>query len=265
MCAIFGIGFLDGNKAKKEVITELVKRIFIECQARGTHASGMALVNKSEIAVYKKNVRATDFVERQEYEDTLDAFLSGINNHNIDKPLVLLGHTRFETKGTRENNDNNHPIVANKVVGVHNGHIGNDDQLFNMFQLEHKSDVFPRKAKVDSEIIFRLVDHFSKVEKMNLCKSIKSAAEKLTGNYACGMVSARKPNLLWMFRNNNPMSIRLFNETGIIVFASMMSYITQSICGLNLEKGKEIKIDQDKCIGVNMLNNKISEFAINKT
>ncbi len=68
-----------------------------------------------------------------------------------DRTTVLMGHTRWRTRGDEANNLNNHPIRAGDVIGTHNGTLYDADYLFRRLRL-------PRFAEVDSELIFRLAD-----------------------------------------------------------------------------------------------------------
>jgi glucosamine 6-phosphate synthetase-like amidotransferase/phosphosugar isomerase protein len=66
---------------------------------------------------------------------------------------VLL-HTRDHTKGHPDIDANNHPIRHGTVVGVHNGVIRNDDEIFARFGIaRHRDDM-----TVDSEAIFALME-----------------------------------------------------------------------------------------------------------
>jgi len=62
-----------------------------------------------------------------------------------------LGHTRWRTRGSEQNNRNNHPLRAGQVIGTHNGTIYNADELFRALGLR-------RHAQVDSELLVRLAD-----------------------------------------------------------------------------------------------------------
>src|SRR5215471_8867972 len=65
---------------------------------------------------------------------------------------VLL-HTRDHTKGHPDIDANNHPIRHRSVVGVHNGVIANDDELFDRYRIERHEP----HMTVDSEAIFALM------------------------------------------------------------------------------------------------------------
>jgi glucosamine 6-phosphate synthetase-like amidotransferase/phosphosugar isomerase protein len=70
-----------------------------------------------------------------------------------DTTQVLL-HVRDYTKGHPSIEANNHPIRHGAVVGVHNGIIVNDDELFALDRIERAEP----GMTVDSEIIFALAE-----------------------------------------------------------------------------------------------------------
>ena len=84
------------------------------------------------------------------YEKPFQELLGQVDNETT----ILMGHTRWRTRGNEFNNRNNHPIRAGIVIGTHNGTIYNADYLFRRLGL-------PRYAEVDSELIFRLADRFA--------------------------------------------------------------------------------------------------------
>ncbi len=65
-----------------------------------------------------------------------------VDNHTT----ILMGHTRWRTRGSEANSRNNHPIRAGIIIGTHNGTIYNADYLFRRLGL-------PRYAEVDSELL----------------------------------------------------------------------------------------------------------------
>jgi glucosamine 6-phosphate synthetase-like amidotransferase/phosphosugar isomerase protein len=75
----------------------------------------------------------------------------------IDVPAAstqVLIHTRDHTKGHPDIDANNHPIRHGAVVGVHNGVIANDDELFARYGLARHEE----QMTVDSEAIFALME-----------------------------------------------------------------------------------------------------------
>jgi glutamine phosphoribosylpyrophosphate amidotransferase len=71
-----------------------------------------------------------------------------------DEASQLLLHVRDYTKGHPSIEANNHPVRHGRVVGVHNGIIENDEQLFERHGIERHLP----EMSVDSEIIFALAE-----------------------------------------------------------------------------------------------------------
>jgi glucosamine 6-phosphate synthetase-like amidotransferase/phosphosugar isomerase protein len=67
----------------------------------------------------------------------------------------VLVHVRDYTKGHPTIEANNHPIRHGAVVGIHNGIIVNDEELFERYGFERAHP----EMTVDSEAIFALVEH----------------------------------------------------------------------------------------------------------
>ena len=83
----------------------------------------------------------------QKKDVTASRFVRGLSIPRVAQTAVL--HTRWWTQGSPTNNNNNHPIQVANIVGVHNGGIYNDDELFTEMGIAER-----RIAQVDSEAIF---------------------------------------------------------------------------------------------------------------
>jgi glucosamine 6-phosphate synthetase-like amidotransferase/phosphosugar isomerase protein len=99
---------------------------------------------------------------------------------------VLL-HVRDFTKGPPAIAANNHPVRHGVVVGVHNGIIENDDELFERHGwARHEPD-----QTVDSEIIFAVAESTN---------SDPAALEQLHGAMAAAWMDERVPETLFVAR-----------------------------------------------------------------
>ena len=266
MCGIFGMAFQKGhNMTNAEEIKYVLDSLLIESQARGSHASGVAFVSQEKVVVTKSNIPATKLIETDSYKESARRCLYLVDDVGPDRvhrrPTIILGHTRFKTKGTPENHHNNHPIVTNKVIGVHNGVITNDDALFERFTKKF-SDTFVRRARVDSEIIFRLIDHYSNVIDHNMTKSIKATSRMLEGGYACATVNVRAPHMLWLFRCTMPIEIIHYPTRGLIIFASSSRFIRSAVDGVIKEGGMRINLEACSGVGINLFQNRQITFDI---
>ena len=210
MCGIFGI-IRYGDKPvpilQVNSVKLLMSELLLAAEMRGKDASGVALLNGNEIRVYKAPLNATRLMLTQGYADLKDALTCDFH--------AVIGHARAQTKGTYKNNHNNHPIIADKIVGVHNGMIANDDSLFAQY-----SGKITRAAQVDSEIIFRLLNHFLSDPEMSLVKASQSISEMLMGSYACAFLDVNRTKFVTLIRHWNPIDILVVPAAHLIIFAS---------------------------------------------
>lgn len=138
MCGIAGFSLAPDEKCAP---TRLAAALLKSIEPRGRDATGAAWVAPKTLEVFYRK----DAVPASRFIPGLD--LAGA------RTAIL--HTRFATQGSKANNDNNHPIVLPGMVGIHNGVLHNDDELFKMLGTE-------RIAQVDSEAAFALLNHDDK-------------------------------------------------------------------------------------------------------
>jgi glucosamine 6-phosphate synthetase-like amidotransferase/phosphosugar isomerase protein len=132
MCGISG--FCRAQKSSIPHGGKLAIEMALSIEDRGKDATGFAWSEKNDavnVWYSKRPGRAKNVAAR------LDLPQRGIG--------TLLAHTRHFTKGSPSNNDNNHPVVADHIVAVHNGRIDNDDELIDLAGLAGK-----RLGSVDS-------------------------------------------------------------------------------------------------------------------
>jgi glutamine---fructose-6-phosphate transaminase (isomerizing) len=99
----------------------------------------------------------------------------------------VLIHVRDYTKGHPRIAANNHPIRHGSVVGIHNGIIVNDEELF----AAHGFVRAEPEMTVDSEAIFALAETSS---------GRAESLEQLRGSMATAWVDERQPDLLFLAR-----------------------------------------------------------------
>jgi glucosamine 6-phosphate synthetase-like amidotransferase/phosphosugar isomerase protein len=117
-----------------------------------------------------------------------------------------LFHVRDYTKGHPSLAANNHPVRHGAVVGIHNGIIANDEEIF----ADHGFDHAEPGMTVDSEAIFALVEE---------AKAEPSALEELYGSMATAWLDERVPDVVFVARGvGRP--LWLGQAEGAVVFAS---------------------------------------------
>lgn len=245
MCGIGGVMMFPRQRTSGEIgyIKNLVSIIATESSRRGMDATGLVTFNKKETKVFKAPQAAKKFVSTMTYKMFTDA------NIDHDTQNILI-HTRAGTKGSEINNDNNHPIESRKFVGVHNGMIYNDDELF-------KSEKLFRLAQVDSEVIFRLHDKYGCT-----MDGVRQAAEKLQGAFTYAFASRVNGNLLYLVRNNNPVVLAYVPSLNIIIFASEKRFLQTAIDEANSAIGFDL-INDASCKWVEPKGRTIMVFDTN--
>lgn len=266
MCAIFGIGFMKGHGFSNNKTAKLfIERLFLESESRGTHATGIAVTQPKKVTLWKKNIAAKAFVKTKTYKETIDKLIR-FETKGDDRLISLIGHCRWETKGSHKNNLNNHPIVAENIIGIHNGVISNDEDLFATFTKIPNG--IKRAALVDSEIIFRLIEYYRRIRKERkpnepMALSLSLALGMLKGGFACAMLDRFNPYMLWLFKNSGPIYVRYHQSLGMVVFSTSNIFINNAEEGLLFGMGKDLVLKQDSVMELNLKENKVFQFNYN--
>jgi glutamine---fructose-6-phosphate transaminase (isomerizing) len=160
MCGIFGVVLGSDPAIDNELAATLVERLFRFSESRGREAAGVAVWNGDSIDVLKQAGSATDFVKSERYLQVLHRALerrTGARNGEKARALAITGHSRLVTNGLQSSPENNQPVVAGGAVGIHNGIIVNDRELWS----RHPDLV--RRSEVDTEVLVQLVrKHFDR-------------------------------------------------------------------------------------------------------
>ena len=202
MCGIAGFSICD--KEHRLIRARVLGReLLLQIEQRGRDATGAVWSENTEdgkeLFYAKDNVPARQFVRD--------------NMELIPKyTRTALFHTRYATQGSPTNNDNNHPIAVPRIIGVHNGHIANDDEVFAELGVE-------RIAEVDSEAIFQLI--------ANSADPIE-ALPKLEGRAAVAWFEADDPHTMHLARlEGSPLWVG-HTVNGSLVFASTRQLLTKA-------------------------------------
>jgi glucosamine 6-phosphate synthetase-like amidotransferase/phosphosugar isomerase protein len=184
----------------------------LSIEERGRDACGGAwrnYDNLKEIVVRKHAINASKWMNTKADELTVNA-----------SSAVL--HTRYATQGSPDNALNNHPVCANKLALVHNGHVFNDDELFKRLNVR-------RRGQVDSEAIVALLAFGS--------GSVADLLPQIQGGASVAWLDATdRANVLHVARvRTSPMHVAQ-TERGSFLFASTRHSVEASArkCGLRL-------------------------------
>lgn len=217
MCGLAGILICPGERTKGDwaEIRDCFTQTLLFNEERGREASGVALVRvDGSLRHFKAPVPAAELVKTDGYRWVVD----GLGPDTT----CLLGHTRMPTKGSRWNNANNHPVLAGRVIGIHNGHIRNDDAIFDARGL-------PRRGEVDSEVIFRLLDTLSPgVHDSRYLAAAGLEMARLEGQFAAMSVDLRRPARLLVFKKEAPLCVHYHAPWKALCFSSRYLFLRKA-------------------------------------
>jgi amidophosphoribosyltransferase len=213
MCGLAGLilGERQRTAAELKHLTSLFTRLLVISRQRGPHATGVAWLNHDgQHRLFKRPMPAEEFVEHKSYP----LVLAGVDS----RTTVLLGHTRWRTRGDEHINRNNHPIRAGHVIGTHNGTIYNADDLFRRYRLS-------RFADVDSEVLFRMAaKNITRDGNIDIAQFM-TRLRQCRGPIAAVLASRSDPRTVLMLRGNNPLKLRWNPRACVILYASDTSYL----------------------------------------
>jgi len=161
MCGIFGIVANQNSDLSLPVFQKITTRLFILSESRGKEAAGLAAAIANQIIIYKQPIASSKLIKSEPYKNVLNEILTAASysstNKNltqINQPLTLIGHTRLVTNGGQSFLHNNQPVIKDGLVGVHNGIIVNEQNIWNDFPS------LQRQYQVDTEVLLSLFRFF---------------------------------------------------------------------------------------------------------
>jgi glucosamine 6-phosphate synthetase-like amidotransferase/phosphosugar isomerase protein len=224
MCGIATIAI--GRRCRRRVpyalVRKLARELLVELQPRGIDASGIAVVNEgAESKVFKKPLRPDRLVVRPKFEEVLDLIGPQTN-------FIML-HSRATSVGSPLEHFNNHPTIVEPGVGIHNGTLWNEAELFTQFE-----ESFDREGEVDSEIIFKLYRHYVD-EGLTPKQAMSQTGERLWGAFTGALVDMRHPHRMVMFKNDRSLSVLRFPHYDMAVAVSLAQFYDRAAQRLRLK------------------------------
>jgi len=206
MCGIYGIA---SNNSKTVVSPETflkgLKIIGLSSQSRGKDSSGICIVNKNELRIYKGPVPVNQLLNSKQIKEDLRACSSL-------KKSCSIGHARLVTNGSQLDSNNNQPVQVGSIVGIHNGIVTNIDELWDNYP------ELDRRFEIDTEIIFAVINY----KIINCDQSIESAVaqtmSEIEGTAAIAfMINGLNKIVL---ATNNGSLYKLYKKSEYFIFAS---------------------------------------------
>ena len=207
MCGIAGYSLSRASEIDRTLAAQTLLAAIAE---RGADAVGYAYRPPAgAFNIHKQRSGASELLERISVPD---------------EATQVLIHVRDYTKGHPRIAANNHPVRHGAVIGVHNGIILNDEEIFARHGLERQEP----EMTVDTEAIFALVHEYG---------LSRDAFEELTGSMATAWFDERLHDTLFMARGvGRP--LWLGEGKHEVFFASTKDAlaVTERYLGLKLKK-----------------------------
>jgi hypothetical protein len=232
MCGIFGIVLSKDGQHDKKLIKSLVEDVAVLSGSREKESCGFAMRSAAIgfIHVLKSAEPSSALVKDKLFKDFFAPLKGKVGN------LVLMGHSRLATNSSYINSDNNQPFVKDGVVGIHNGIIVNDGDIWT------NNPDLDRTSTVDTESMLALMARSNKQGNAP-AQGLKNVFETAYGTISTGQLFNDIPAFL--LATNNGSIYYIYNKPkGIFLFASeafIVDKLTQKLKYQDLFKKCSIK------------------------
>ena len=228
-----GIVAYIGEKQAYPILIKGLKRL----EYRGYDSSGVALIEKGVIHLYKKQGKVIE----------LENLVATHDTHGT----VGIGHTRWATHGL-PNDINAHPHYSGSenLAIIHNGIIENYASLKEGLKL--RGHLF--KSETDTEVLIHLIEDIQQNTHVDLTEAVRMALNKVVGAYAIVIIDKNNPDTLIAAKKSSPLVIGIGNNnefyvasdaTPIIEYTRNVVYLEDEQIAI-LTKGKEIELKNIK-------------------
>jgi len=236
MCGILGaLRFGELNDSTNEEHNWMRKAslliaagILEKTEKRGKDATGIsALFNDGRFILQKMGTDAKTFMSRfGGKKEDFQGFMKILREYESTLKIIT-GHCRKKSVGGSFDNVNNHPVKANKIVGLHNGTLKNQNIIFENLKCKRDGDV-------DSEAIFRLLDYYTKGGKEPFTmEMVEDTFNRLEGTFSIIAYNIDNPNQVVVGRDGRPAEFCLVKPLKTVFIASEKAYIEHALWRYN--------------------------------
>lgn len=233
MCGIFGLVVTAESQLKSSSIVKIIDRLFKLSESRGGEAAGLA-IGGAALQVFRRAQPASRMILSPEYKKFISENLATANRAT---GLAVVGHSRLVTNGSQGMEENNQPVSSAHCVGVHNGIVVNDAELWAT------NPELIRKSQVDTEVVFQLVDKYHNSLGGNLPAAIVETYNILQGEANIAFLHDAEQSLC-LATNVGSLYLTSLPTEGIFIFASEKHILSELLEKSSLSKGPADRIDQ---------------------
>jgi glutamine---fructose-6-phosphate transaminase (isomerizing) len=221
MCGIFGLIVHKHAEYSPAFIKKSLITLAWLSESRGKDSSGLVFRNEPEkkLQVFKGAVSLRYLLKRKEVAQQMDRMFESAGQNQpsgLKNTFAVMGHSRLVTNGSQLNDVNNQPVVKDGVVGIHNGIIVNDDELW-----KRHPDI-QRTHEIDTEVMLALIRKYLR-EKRDLSAAVSKTVGEIFGTVAAAFFTDDL-NRFAVATNNGSLYV-LTDEAGLFAFASEDYYL----------------------------------------
>jgi hypothetical protein len=241
MCGIFGFFVHKDAGYEPAFIKKSLKILSQLSESRGKDSSGLVFRNETEreLQVFKGAVPLHYLLKRPEVTHKMDQIL-GLSRHNSSSAgqlntFAVMGHSRLVTNGSQLNDVNNQPVVKDGVIGIHNGIIVNEDELWSRYPELHRS------YEIDTEVMLALIRKYIR-DDYDVATAVSKTVNEIFGTVATALFF-EDLNLFAMATNNGSLYV-LYNDKGLFAFASEDYFLKKLAQKMRLVSNDNYRIRQ---------------------
>ena len=232
ICGI--VGYIGHNSASTILISGL-KRL----EYRGYDSSGIALVKKEGIDIYKKKGKVLE--------------MESMVPPAADKLTVGIGHTRWATHGA-PNDKNSHPhqSQSKRIALIHNGIIENYEAIKEGLSARGYSFT----SDTDTEVLTNLIEDVLIKEGVSLAEAVRLALNQVVGAYAIAVVEKGNEKQMVVAKKGSPLVVGI-GEGEYFVASDATPFIEHTKQAVYLEDEEVALISLNKGLEIRNIENRI--------
>ena len=233
MCGIFGFVGNEKSDLSKEDIEFLMPLLIKLSERRGREASGIAVSSNGRISIHKEATGPSAMLNAPSFREFMDSCLSfSAGSGRLVFPIAAVGNTRLVTNGSQAIPENNQPISAEHIVGVHNGIITNDTQLLSRYPDIRKESV--SYSESDTRVFLGLINRYLN-ETEDITSAVIKSYKEIEGAASVALLCDNLP-VVALATNTGSLFYALAEAKGFFVFASEEFILKQFLAKSGLQK-----------------------------
>jgi asparagine synthetase B (glutamine-hydrolysing) len=189
-------------------------------ESRGKDSSGLVFRNEAEgeLRVFKGAISLGYLLKQRSVNREFERPFTGGGKTGASSTFAVMGHSRLVTNGSQLNDENNQPVVKEGIVGIHNGIIVNEDELWSRYPSMRRS------YQIDTEVMLALVRLHLEATGSMAC-AVSRAISEIFGTVAAAYLANDRDSIT--VATNNGSLYFLTDWKGLFAFASERYFLSQ--------------------------------------